>query len=157
FLFTMSITVTTAIGAVGTGLVQDKIGARRTVTFFVFMWALTSIGMALLPQDHSHDWPLWVLGNGVGLALGGIGTSSRSMVGIFPPRHKQAEFFGLWGLTVKLAAVAGAPAFGVIKSNWGNQVAFAVCGALCIIALGLMFLVNEAAGRKAAHDADLAS
>src|SRR5262249_51714813 len=97
-----------------------------------------------------------VLGNGVGLALGGIGTSSRSMVGIFTPRHKQAEFFGLWGLTVKLAAVAGAPAFGLIKSLWGNQVAFAVCSRLWIVALLLMSRVNERAGRQAAHEADLA-
>lgn len=168
-LFTMQITITTAIGAFLTGRFQDRLGHKRTVMIYVFAWLLTCVGMAFVPEHAAAlegvsapdsvepaaaAWPVWLLGNALGLSLGGVGTSSRSVIAAFTPRHKSAEFFGLWGLTAKSAAAVGLPVFALIKAGLGNQVLFIVMSCVCLVALGLLTLVNQRAGEAAARSAE---
>ncbi|MBX3323949.1 MAG: MFS transporter [Phycisphaeraceae bacterium] len=158
-LFALQLSLTAGIAAVATGLYQDRIGAVTTVAVFLGVWILTAaglLGLTLIPAGSRADneWMFWVVGNGVGLGLGGIGTASRSVVGLFTPRHKTAEFFGLWGMTYKFAGVVGVLMFGQVKALVGNSASMVVLLAFFVAGLVLLTRVNGGAGVRAAKRAE---
>lgn len=157
-IFALQLTLTAGAAAVVTGMVQDKVGTRTTVMVFVGLWIVTAIGLfalTLVPAGarEANQWAFWVVGNGVGLGLGGIGTASRSMVGRFTPRHKTAEFFGLWGMTYKSAGVVGVLSFGQVKASIGDPASMALLAGFFVAGLVLLLRVNEVSGVRAAHRA----
>jgi len=150
-LFSLQITVTAAIGAVLTGMYQDRLGVRRTLLIVMLIWVATcAIMVGLTLPANPPQWLLWVAGNGVGLGLGGVGTASRSMVGVFTPQHKTAEFFGLWGMTYKGAGVVGVLSFGQVKAAMGSTVSLGLLTSFFLIGLVLLLRVNVSAGRRSA-------
>ncbi len=154
-IFTLQLTLTAGIAAATTSFFQDRIGARSTVLLYLCIWIASASAMLVLTLIPSKpQWLFWVIGNGIGLGLGGIGTSSRSMVGRFTPRHRSAEFFGLWGLTYKLAAAVGVLSFGVVKSALGNTGAMILLSSFFVIGCVLMLRVNELAGVREARRAE---
>ncbi|MFI4898497.1 MAG: MFS transporter, partial [Phycisphaerales bacterium JB059] len=99
----------------------------------------------------ANQWAFWVVGNGVGLGLGGIGASSRAMVGRFTPRHKTAEFFGLWGMTYKSAGVVGVLSFGQVKQSLGDTPSLVVLTLFFVVGLAMVTRVRETGGVRAAR------
>jgi UMF1 family MFS transporter len=161
-LFALQLSITAGAAAIFTGIFQDRIGAVTTVALFLGVWILTAaglFGLTLVPAASrtSSEWMFWVVGNGVGIGLGGIGTASRSLVGLFTPRHKTAEFFGLWGMTYKLAGVVGVLAFGQVKALVGNPASMLVLLGFFVVGLVLLTRVNGAAGVRAARRAERAA
>ena len=157
-LFVLQITVVTAIGAVLTGLIQDRFGHRRTIATALGLWVISTVFMALLPTSGTAQWPIWLLGNGLGLGMGMIGTSSRALVGAMTPRHKTAEFFGLWGQTLKLAGFFGPAIFGFVQWAAGAQAAFFMLAGQCMVALvAMVTLVDPARGTVQAREAEAAA
>jgi MFS transporter, UMF1 family len=156
-LFVLQLTVTAGIGSVITLLIQDRIGIKRCLLLFLGVWVVTCAGMAALtvPANPS-EWMFWIVGNGVGLGLGGIGTSSRAMVGRCTPRQKTAEFFGLWGMVYKGAGVAGPLAFGLVKSV-DDTIALAMLGVFFVVGLVILLTVSESRGYRAARQSERAA
>lgn len=153
-VFVAQITVTAGLASGVTGLFQDRIGVRATILIYLGIW-LASAG-ALLAVDIVYplggpQWPLWAIGNGLGFALGGIGTASRSMVARFAPRHRRAEFFGLWGMTYKLAGALGVLGFGLIAELFGRTASLVFLTSTFGVGLLLMLPVREMAGVRAAR------
>lgn len=150
-LFVLQLTVTAGIGAVLTGMYQDKLGPRRTLIIFLIVWVVTCLTMVglTLPADPPQ-WLFWVAGNGVGLGLGGVGTASRAMVGAFTPQQKTAEFFGLWGMTYKGAGVVGVLSFGQVKAGLGSTASLLLLTGFFLVGLALLLRVNVSAGRRSA-------
>ncbi len=158
-VFTLQLTVMAGAAAIVTGIYQERVGAKATLIFYLLLWIVTALGLlalTLIPagQRTDNQWAFWVVGNGVGLGLGGIGTASRSMVGRFAPRHKTAEFFGLWGMTYKSAGVVGVLSFGVVKSWLGDPASMVLLGSFFVIGLVLLLRVNETSGVRAARRAE---
>ena len=154
-LFMLQITVTAGIASFATAFYQDRIGAKATVLIFLGVWILSTLamlGIKLMP--HAPSWSLWIIGNGIGFGLGGIGTSSRSMVGRFTPRHRTAEFFGLWGMTYKLAGAIGVIAFGTVKASLGDAKALGLLAGFFIVGAIIVLFLNERAGVYAARTAE---
>jgi len=127
-LFSGVVTLTAGAGAALTGAVQDRVGHKPTLLLFLLVWTATGAGLVWLTfwresvsnPETLPTWPVWLVGNGIGLGLGGMGTATRATVGVLTPSHRTAEFFGLWGCTYKLAGVAGLPVFGAIRSVFGS-------------------------------------
>jgi UMF1 family MFS transporter len=150
-LFVAQITITAGISAAVTSRFQDKIGAKRTIQIYLGIWVLSTAMLAVLSGVPSLPrWLFWVIGNGIGFGLGGTGTASRAMVARLTPRHKGAEFFGLWGVSYKLAAV-GVLGFGFVKAGMGNTWALLLLLGFFAIGLVLLLPVNELAGVRAAQ------
>ena len=63
------------------------------------------------PQDRAL---FWIAANLVGLCLGSSQSAGRALVGYLSPPARTAEFFGLWGLAVKLSAVLGPLTYGFV-------------------------------------------
>lgn len=157
-LFVLQLTITAGIAAAITSRFQDRIGARATVMIYLGVWIASALGLFGLALAHAINpdtpqWLFWVVGNGIGFGLGGIGTAARSMVGRFTPMHKTAEFFGLWGMVYRLAAVVGVFSFGQVKAWIGMPASLALLSGFFVLGLVLVLRVNESAGVRAARRA----
>ena len=99
-----------------------------------------------------------MFGNLLGFGLGSLGSANRAFVGYLTPEHRSAEFFGVWGLVFKSAAVLTVP-FGYAKDHWGTPTALGVLAGFVVIGFSLTLLVDEARGVAAAlaDDAPAAS
>ncbi len=156
-IFVAQITVVAGLAAAFTSSFQDRIGARPTIFLYLAIWIVSASGLIsvkLIWAESGPQWPLWLIGNGLGFALGGIGTASRSLVGRFTPRHRSAEFFGLWGMTYKLSGAVGVLTFGAVAQAFGQLASLILL--LCFFVGGLLLLlrVNETAGLRAARRAE---
>lgn len=152
--FTLQLTLTAGITAIVVSRFQDRIGVRATIIMFLTVWLVSATGLFLVKLSYSESppqWMFWAIGNGIGIGLGGIGTASRTIVGMFAPRHRTAEFFGLWGMTYKLAGAIGVLAFGQIKAWVGDLWAMGLL--ICFFAIGLALFtrVNVIDGIRAAR------
>ncbi len=154
-IFILQMTVTAIIGAMLTARYQDRIGTKNYILIMLALWTIVVLTAAvvawLIDQQRGQPWMPWVVGNGVGLAIGGIGTASRAMVGLFSPQHKAAEFFGFFGLAHKLSAIIGLTS--IALARWMLHDWHYVVGAgsiFFIIGFVLMLGVNEKDGRVAA-------
>jgi UMF1 family MFS transporter len=76
------------------------------------------------------------------------------MVGRFTPRHRSAEFFGLWGLSYKLAGAVGVLSFGLVKSSLGDVGALILLAAFFAVGFLLALTVKETRGVRAARRAE---
>jgi len=158
FVFTVLLTITAGAAALLTSVIQDRIGSMRTLKGFLVVWMLALAGLAgySISADRGSPWPFWSfwpIGALIGFGLGGVGPASRASVGAFTPRHKTAEFFGLWGLSYKLAAVVGVGLFGLVKA-WRDDASLALLFGYFALGFGLLFVVREDAGIEAARQAE---
>lgn len=146
------------ISAAITGYFQDKVGHKATILGFLGIWVITALGMALIVHLHSigsaPKWSVWLLGCGIGLGLGGIGTATRALVGVFTPQSRTGEFFALWGLTYKLAAVIGLPIFGAVRSWIGTIPSNFVLAGFFLLGGLVLTAASVARGMQAADDED---
>jgi UMF1 family MFS transporter len=81
--------------------------------------------------------------------MGGLGTAGRAMVGVFTPVERTAEFFGLWGVAVRLSGVIGIAGFGLLR-GWSEMGSIAALMGVFILAGMMLFMVDERAGREEA-------
>jgi len=142
------VNITAAAGAFAFGHVQDRIGHVRTLVItlvgwliaVVLAWTVTTVGM------------FWVLANLVGVCLGSSQSAGRALVGYLSPPARTAEFFGLWGLAVKLSAILGPMTYGLVTwmTHGNHRLAMLVTGVFFVIGLGILAGLDVARGRRAA-------
>ena len=160
-LFIAVITVSGVVGTLIPTWWQDRIGHKRTTLMLLIVWVATTFGFIIFAwlRGQSPDpeafpkWPLWVLGNCIGFGLGSLGSANRAFVGYLTPVHRTGEFFGLWGLIFKLAAVITLP-FGWAKDAWGTPAALWVLLGFIVIGFILTLFINEQRGLAAARGED---
>ncbi len=137
------VNVTAALGAFVFGHVQDRIGHVRAIALTLVGW----IGMVLLAWAAPDEGMFWVAANLAGLCMGASQSAGRAMVGLLAPPAQQAEFFGLWGLAVKLASILGPLTYGA--ASWitagDHRQALLVTGSFFVA--GLLALRGVDAGR----------
>lgn len=150
-VFIAQLTITAGIAAVVAGVVQDRIGARTMALIFLGVWIASALGFAAFSlAPGAPEWAFWLVGNGVGFGLGGIGTASRSLVGRFTPAQKTAEFFGLWGMVFKGSGVVGVFAFGWVRAAAGDFTAMLLLTGFFVAGFVGTLTVHETRGVRAA-------
>jgi len=139
---------TAAVGAFAFGYIQDRLGHVRTIALTLAGWLLMTA--VALGSDSREQF--WVAANIAGLCLGSSQSASRALVGLFAPRQRRAEFFGLWGLAMKLAAIAGPMTYGMTTwlSGGNHRLALAVTGLYFVAGLLLLIGIDEKRGCEAA-------
>jgi UMF1 family MFS transporter len=142
------VNVTAAAGAFAFGHVQDRIGHVPTLVITMIGWLLAVV-LAWLAEGATL---FWIVANIVGLCLGSSQSAGRALVGYLSPPAHTAEFFGLWGLAVKLSAILGPVTYGVV--TWvtlGNhRFAMLVTGTFFVIGIAILSGLDVARGRRAA-------
>lgn len=131
-------------GAVGFGLLSDRIGPRTTLVFILILWSLVGLGAALAYSKAIF----WVVAMAGALCLASVQAVSRSMIALMVEREQQAEIFGFYGISGKLSSAFGPLLFGLISLLSGSQrVAMLSVGLLFLAGLFLLLRVEEP-GRK---------
>lgn len=140
---------TAAIGAFAFGYLQDRLGHVRTIALTLVGWLLMT-AIALGSEGRAQ---FWVAANIAGLCLGSSQSASRALVGLFAPVARRAEFFGLWGLAMKLAAIAGPMTYGLTTwlSGGNHRLALGVTGIWFVAGLVLLIGIDAPRGREAAR------
>jgi UMF1 family MFS transporter len=153
--------LTASVGAVGFGFLQKRWGNLRTFNLTLAIWVAAIIGIwgtpgitAWLNGALGTAWPaervFLFMGAMAGLCLGATQSASRTIVAVFSPESKSAEFFGFWGLFGKLASIFGLLSLGVLQVRLGLQSAILLCSLFFLVALVLTLFVREERGRAAA-------
>jgi UMF1 family MFS transporter len=141
--------VTAGLGAVWFGLLADRIGAKRTISLTLVCW-IALAGSAALVRTHAQ---FYVIGLLAGAVLGANQSASRTLLGRFTPAGRQAEFFGFFSVTGKVAAVVGPLVYGEVTAWTGSQ-RWAILSMAVFFAVGLLVFqaVNEQRGIEAASE-----
>lgn len=155
--------ITAAAGAFLFGFVQDKIGALVTNIFILFLWFVGVMGIysvlditewlnAAFEADFEEQYVFLFIGLIAGMCLGSSQSASRTLVGLFTPDAKAAEFFGFWGLFYKMAGIFGIIGLGLLQAQIGLQRSLLFCAALFLIAMVICFFVSQKRGEQAADE-----
>ncbi len=151
----LAVNVTAALGALAFGQVQDRLGHVRTIALTLAGWIATVV-LAWWATDRAT---FWVAANLAGLSLGASQSAGRALVGYLSPRDRRAEFFGLWGLAVKLSSILGPVTYGLASwlTRGDHRLAMLTTGAYFVAGLALLAGVDPRRGRRAALRAARAS
>ena len=147
-LLVVIVNVTAAVGAFVFGIIQDKLGHIPTIALTLIGWIIMVL-LAWGAQDHAM---FWLAANIAGLCLGASQSAGRALVAYFSPLLRRAEFFGLWGLAVKLSSIIGPITYGLISwvSHGDHRLAMLITGSYFIIGLFILMGINVKRGRQAA-------
>ena len=142
------VNITAAVGAFGFGYLQDAIGHVRAVALTLVGW----IVMVLIAGFSQDKTSFWIAANLAGLCMGSSQAAGRAIVGYLAPPARLAEFFGLWGLAMKTAAIFGPLTYGTV--TWvfaGNhRLGIFATGVYFVIGLALLWRIDMERGRAAA-------
>lgn len=139
-----------ALVAAPAGMLSDRLGrfpvlvggwSVRVVLLLALAWSSGSRGAALT----------WVLFLSYAATLAATEGAERALIGDAAARREQGTAFGLYHMTVGLAALPGAVLFGGIWQLWGAAAAF---GASAVIALLSVLLLARAGRRPGRFPAD---
>jgi UMF1 family MFS transporter len=130
------VNVTAALGAFLFGHVQDRLGHIRTLVLTLIGW----IAAVLLAWRAEGPALFWVAANVVGICLGSSQSAARALVAYLSPPSRSAEFFGLWGLAVKLSSVLGPLTYGFVTwfSNGDHRLAILLTGTYFVVGLAIV-------------------
>jgi UMF1 family MFS transporter len=142
------VNITASVGAFVFGQWQDRLGHRRTLTLTLLGWC----SMVLIAYFTTERLGFWIAANIAGLCLGASQSAGRAIVGYLSPRARSAEFFGLWGLAVKLASILGPLSYGAITwlTDNDHRSAILTTGVFFVLGLAVLASIDLERGRRAA-------
>lgn len=158
-LFALVVALAAGCTSAATARYQDRIGHKRTIMLFLGFWVVATLGMAGSQHFEAPQWAFWIVSGVIGLALGGVGTASRAMVGAFTPAHRSAEFFGVWGMVNRISGIAGVLSFSMVSTSFGDPTRGQVIGLVMLsgfFGLGLLLMsrISLAEGLARAREAE---
>lgn len=142
------VNITAAAGAFVFGHVQDRLGHVLTIQLTLLGW-IAAVVLAWLAEGPAL---FWVAANVVGICLGSSQSAGRALVGYLSPPARSAEFFGLWGLAVKLSSILGPITYGFVTwfSHGDHRLAILLTGIYFVAGIAIVTTVNMLRGRAAA-------
>jgi UMF1 family MFS transporter len=134
-------TVSAVVGSVVLGRVADRVGPKRTLEGVLAAWLVC---LVLIVLTHNR-LVAWVIGSAVGVCLGGTWTAARPLLVRLVPEDELAEFFGLYAMSGKAAAIVGPMVWGGIlwaAAAWPASVRYRLAVAVLTVfmAAGLCIL-----------------
>ncbi|NIA29797.1 MAG: MFS transporter [Actinobacteria bacterium] len=129
------------IGSAFCGILSDHYGPKKTLFWVIFLW-IASLAAVIMTSNRAL---FWVLGGVIGALMGSTWTSARPLLISLVPKENLGEFFGLYSLSGKLAAVVGPLVWSAVTfslEKYGDVVKFkAAIGAMAILMIaGLLTL-----------------
>ena len=165
-IFMIIVQVTSVAGAYLFGLLANDFGAKRSLLISL---VLMIVPIVWLYFSYSR-LAFYFIGGLAGLALTGVQSVSRSMVGMFSPPGKSAEFYGFFAVAGRTSSFIGPTIFGIFAA-WAtrryeeqglstllaeqsrHRLALFTIVAFLVVGLVLLLLVNERRAQAAAQTA----
>ena len=116
-IFAISVNLFCGIGAIAGGFIEDKIGAFKTVRISLFLLLILGSGILLAPTEI---W-FWVFGLLVGIFIGPVQSSSRSLVAQYAPTKNRAQIFGFYMFAGKSTSFLGPAIYGWLVITTGIE------------------------------------
>lgn len=149
-LFGVALNVTSGLGAVVFGFVDDKIGAKKTILVTLIALSLATLLAVWAP---TRLW-FWIAGLLIGVFVGPNQSASRSLMARFVPERHQAEFFGFFAFSGKATSFLGPLLLGTVTQAFDSQrVGVATVIAFFVVGGVLLATVDERRGVAAAREA----
>jgi UMF1 family MFS transporter len=151
-LLILAVNVTAAIGAFGFGYAQDRIGKVWALRWTLVGW----IAMTVVAYYSQTPAMFWVAANLAGLCMGSSQSAGRALVAYLSPPNRSGEFFGLWGVATRLAAILGPLTYGAVTwmTHGNHRLAILLTGTFFVAALLVLALVDERRGRAQVENAN---
>ncbi|MFQ5857806.1 MAG: MFS transporter [Anaerolineae bacterium] len=133
------------IGGFVWGIVVDRIGPKRSLNLVLILWMVAlagAIATAVLDLPGALFWGVACL---AGIALGGTWAADRPyMLRLAPPKYL-GEFYGLYSMVGRFAAIIGPFMWGFIVDTlgWGRPAAVASLLVFMIIAFVILQGVED--------------
>ena len=145
------VNIASAAGAFAFGYWQDRIGHRRALAATLGGWVLMTV-LAYLATGPGLFWAAAVV---AGLCMGSSQSAGRALAGLLAPPDRLGEFFGLWGVAVRLSAIVGPVTYGLVTLLTGgnHRLAILCTGVFFIVGWWLLRHVDVERGRVAAQGA----
>jgi UMF1 family MFS transporter len=128
------------VGALGAGRLVDRIGAKRALYCALGLWAV-GLGLAMLAPIRSL---LWLVGPITGAAMGALWAADRVLMLRLSPPEALGEFYGLYGMVGRFAAITGPLLWGtivyVLEGTGALAYRAAIGSLLLMLALGAWVL-----------------
>ncbi len=115
--FGIALNVAAGIGAGVFGIVDDRLGGKRTILITLVAMTVFSLLAVWAP---SVGW-LWLAGLSLGLFVGPNQSASRTLMSRFVPEQHSAAFFGLFAFSGKITTFAGPLLLGIVTQATGSQ------------------------------------
>jgi UMF1 family MFS transporter len=164
-LFMILVQATSVAGAYLFGLLADRIGGKRSLLLSLVLM-IAAVGWMFFNRSLGG---FFVIGALAGLALTGVQSVSRTLVGVFAPRGQSAEFYGLFAVAGRTSSFIGPTVYGWVASRsarWygarglaarvaeqaGQRVAILSILVFLVAGLVLLLFVNEQRARAAATE-----
>jgi UMF1 family MFS transporter len=165
-IFMIIVQMASVAGAYLFGLIAGDFSGKRSL---IVALLLTVVPVFWLYFTHSK-LAFYIIGGIAGFALTGVQSVSRTLVGMFSPRGKSAEFYGFFAVTGRTSSFIGPTIFGflaawatgqylgrgqttMLAEQSGHRIALFSIAVFLLAGLGLLLLVNEKKGRAAAVEA----
>jgi len=177
-IFVIIVQITNVIGAWLYGIWGEKWGFKKALIHSLVIMLISVVGMMFAPNKLFF----FIVGSIAGFAMAGVQSLSRTMVSVFAPKGRAAEFYGFFSLAGRTSSIIGPGVMGVAAtglSAWvlnflvrNNLVSatdpvalevsekighrFAIITLVFFLLVGLMPLlfVNEEEGRKQARQSE---
>jgi UMF1 family MFS transporter len=145
-LLVLVVNVTAAIGAFGFGYAQDRIGKTAALRYTIVGW----VAMTVMAYFSRSGGMFWVAANLAGLCMGSSQSAGRALVAYLAPSDRSAEFFGLWGVATRLAAILGPLTYGAVTwiTGGNHRLAILLTGVFFLVSLAILAFVDERRGRS---------
>jgi len=138
-----------AIGALLFGVIQDAHSSLLSLKLTLILWVI-AISIAAFSHDSNT---FWLAANLIGLSMGASQSASRALIGQFSPQQHSGEFFGLWGMSLRLSAIIGPLSYGMINYLTMGNHRIAILSTLVFFLSGLLllFFIDEQRGKNCAN------
>jgi len=177
-IFVIIVQITNVIGAFVYGILGEKIGLKNALVNSLVVMLVAVIGMLFVPNKMGY----FIVGSLAGFAMAGVQSLDRTLVSVFAPKNRNAEFYGFFSLAGRTSSIIGPGVMGLaatgisawilnflVKNNMASatdpnamQVAekighrFALVTLVFFLLVGIipLLFVNEEEGRRAAKLSD---
>jgi MFS family permease len=128
-----------ALAAVPFGSLSDKIGRIKTLTIGWAAFALVYLGFAIT----THAGFIWLLYGFYGIYYATNEGVSRAMLADIVPSENRGKAFGIYGMTIGLAALPASFLAGILWDKFGAAVPFYFGSTMALAALVLLIIFSK--------------
>ena len=141
------VNIASAAGAFGFGYAQDWLGHKRALAVTLVGW----IVMVAIAALGTTVGAFWLAAGIAGLCMGSSQSCGRAIVAAMAPADRLAEFFGLWTLAVRIAAIIGPLTYGAVTwiTAGNHRLAIGTTALFFVASLAVLRGVDIARGIRA--------